>query len=181
MQSSPNNPISPSPTEAPNNPLDALNGNVDERSEKLVNLILTNATDEPVEALALLAGYSESYAKVIGYRVIRTESFQARLLDAYKHTNATLLPKCLTIRQLALDKLIDDPDKALKYTKLLESTERIAGVHNEEQVKAPTINIGQIQMVVQQIHQDNTTRAHADQLTDPTPGSVDEAAQIKNS
>jgi len=125
---------------------------VDNRRKRFINLLLTADEKTPTVQLAREAGYAESYVTGNLYEIMQSESFQRQLLEAYKGATTERLPQCLRIRQKALDVMEGDPTIAIDKPKLLESTERIAGVHNEEKTRVPTINIGRLQILMQEMH-----------------------------
>ena len=148
-----NNAPSISPEDLPDKPTTETAGKpADDRQAILVNLIMISDPKIPLSHLAKQAGYSDAYSSHINKMLVQTDSFQRALLEAYKGHLSIQLPRCLKIRQRALKKYEDDASLAIDKPKLLESTERIAGVHNEEKARVPTININRLQILMQEMH-----------------------------
>lgn len=113
----------------------------DNRQELLVNFLLSDIDNTSIADLAIQAGYSHSYAKSTLYNMIKTDGFQRKLIQAYKASTTTQLPRLIRIQDKALKEYEKDALLAINKPAMIQNIQRVSGAVQDD-VKLPqTINI----------------------------------------
>lgn len=113
----------------------------DNRQELLVNFLLSDIDNTSIADLAIQAGYSHSYAKSTLYNMIKTDGFQRKLIQAYKASTTTQLPRLIRIQDKALKEYEKDALLAINKPAMIQNIQRVSGAVQDDVRLPQTINI----------------------------------------
>lgn len=108
-------------------------------------------SDQPVYKAAVLAGYSENYAKAGIYTMMRTSDRFAKFVKAESQHNVKLIQNLYKLNLLSRLYRIDskvcsemetDVDKAMKYPKSLDRIAKVSGLMADDPQPGHQVSIG---------------------------------------
>ncbi len=114
------------------------------RQDKLIGLLLTDNDNTPMPTLAQQAGYSKAYANTTLYNTIKTDTFQRKLINAYKASTTTQLPRLIRIQDNALKEYEKDSLLAINKPGMIQNLQRVTGVVQDEAKAPQTVNINNL-------------------------------------
>ncbi len=108
-------------------------------------LVLNLATCPNVHDAGIASGYSEAYSTGPIYKLLKSETFQAKLRNHYRGSAASFLPFIQAIELKALNHVNGDITQLPKFSRTLKELKQAAGVLSQD--SAPGVVLVKVQSI----------------------------------